>query len=469
MLKISPNAKQIKKYLTTQQDSFKPPKNWVEFAKLTSIRSGGDIIPFNPYPYQIELVEMMQERSVCIVKSRQLGISETVCCYMLWRACLNPGYLGVVFSKTQFDTSLLARRMKRMIESVGLQTATENLGDIEISGKGRILFKNSKPDSARGLESVVDVFFDEFAFIESAKEIFDSVAPAQQMVGHRARMIVVSTPNGKAGAYWDLLSSNNGDIDIEMLCEGASKGVSPPFQYWIDSGGWAKILIHWREHPIYGGNPNFLNEVHERQKLSWAIIKQEYDLSFQESETNYFSADIIRGGAIGEYSEPESKCAYFIGIDTATVGEDYGVCAVLKLSNDDVFSIAKIYRKRQESSQYHMFHMSKIIEDYSPIAIGIEVTGGTGQIYLEQLSQAHSYRKFHAVRTTGDSKLAMLDRLKLLIESEKFVYPASSQIVDELLNFKRNGKLLEAAKNKHDDILMACCFALSAASEEKYI
>ena len=458
------------KYLTTKEErQIEIPKNWVDFARLTSIRSGGDIIPFNPYPYQVELVTMMQERSVCIVKSRQLGISETVCCYMLWRACLNPGYLGVVFSKTQVDTSLLARRMKRMIESIGLQTTTENLGDVEISGRGRILFKNSKPDSARGLESVVDVFFDEFAFIESAKEIFDSVAPSQQMLGDKARSIVVSTPNGKAGAYWDLLSGNNGDIDIEMLCEGASKGVSPPFQYWIDTGSWAKILIHWLEHPIYGGNPNFLKEVHERQKLSWSVIKQEYDLSFQESETNYFSADIIRLGAIGEYSEPESKCAYFIGIDTATTGEDFGVCVVLKLSNDDVFSIAKIYRKRQESSQYHMFHMSRIIDDYSPIAIGIEVTGGTGQVYLEQLSQAHSYRKFHAVRTTGDSKPAMLDRLKLLIESEKLIYPTSSPIVDELLNFKRNGKLLEAAKNKHDDILMACCFALSAASEEKYI
>ena len=75
------------KYLTTKEErQIEIPKNWVDFARLTSIRSGGNIIPFDPYPYQIELVNMMLERSVCIVKSRQLGISETVCCYMLWRA-----------------------------------------------------------------------------------------------------------------------------------------------------------------------------------------------------------------------------------------------------------------------------------------------------------------------------------------------------------------------------------------------
>lgn len=125
---------------------------------MVSVRSAGNIVKFNPYNYQINLVNLMLERSVIVAKSRQLGISETITCFMLWRACLNPGYLGVIFSKTQVDTGLLARRMKRMINSLGLKTTTENLGDIEIEGRGRILFKNSNPDSARGIESVVDCF-----------------------------------------------------------------------------------------------------------------------------------------------------------------------------------------------------------------------------------------------------------------------------------------------------------------------
>ena len=244
------------------------PDNWVEFAQLSKIRSTGRIVNFNPYEYQKKLVEIMLGQSVVVVKARQLGISETICSFMLWRACREAGYLAVIFSKTQNDTSLLARRMKRMINSLGLKTVTENLGDIEIKNRGRILFKNSKPDSARGIESVCDVLFDEYAFIDEAKAIFDAICPAQQMLGNAARSFIVSTPNGRSGHYWDLLTSNNEGKSLEAICEKISKGEEEPFQYWLDSGNWAKVVIHWKAHPIYGANPFFLEEIHQKKKLS---------------------------------------------------------------------------------------------------------------------------------------------------------------------------------------------------------
>ena len=453
------------KKLKKQSEGLIIPTNWVDFAKLTSIRSGGTIKRFDPYDYQEELVNLMLERSVVIVKSRQLGISETITCFMLWRACLNPGYLGLVFSKTQTDSSLLARRMKRMIESLGLKTATENLSDIEIQGKGRILFRNSKPESGRGIESVVDVLYDEWAFVDTAKEVHDAVAPSQQMVGSSAREFIVSTPNGKTGFYWDLLNSGNNEYDIELLCDRAGKGNSKPFQYWIDNGGWGKVLIHWKAHPIYGANPNFLEDIHEKQKLSWATIHQEYNLSFQESDTNYFTANTVKNCVSSVNNEDGF---IFIGIDTATTGDDYCVLVVIELSIKGSFSILHLYRKRHQSSEYHLYQFNELIEKYNPVAVGIEVTGGVGQVYLEQLSK-NNFKNFQAIRTTGDSKPAMLDRLKLMIESKKFLYPSNSPIIDELLNFKRNGKKLEAANGKTDDVIMACAFAIATAEKLEYL
>jgi Terminase RNaseH-like domain len=462
-LKLEKLEAKVSKKLNKQTESvLQVPDNWADFARLTKIRSGGNVVNFDPYNYQVELVNLMLDRSICVVKSRQLGISETITCFMLWRACLNPGYLGLVFSKTQTDSSLLARRMKRMIESIGLKTTTENLSDIEIQGYGRILFRNSKPESARGIESVVDCFFDELAFLETGKEVYDALAPAQQMVGDKARVFVVSTPNGKAGFYWDLLSSGNGTIDVEMLCKQVSKGESKPFQHWTDSGGWSKVLIHWLEHPKYGSNPNFLQDVHEKQKLSWTTINQEYNLSFQESETNVFTSDLVRLCAKGVSEYPIENTFYFIGVDAATTGDDYAVATVLKFEKD-VFSVATFYRKRQQSTEYHLYHISKLLNEYKPIMVGIEVTGGVGQVWLETLSKNHAFTKFQSIRTTGDSKPAMLNRLQLLMEQEKFIYPENSLIVDELLNFKRNDKKLEAASGKHDGIIMSSCFALAAA------
>lgn len=456
------NKKQDK--LTNQ---LKVPESWADFARMVKIRSGGDVKPFNPYPYQEALVDLMLECSVCVCKSRQLGISETITCFMLWRACQNPGYLGLVFSKTQTDSSLLARRMKRMIASLGLKTATENLSDIEILGYGRILFRNSKPDSARGIESVVDVFLDELAFLETGKEVYDALAPAMQMVGEKARVFAVSTPNGRAGFYFDLLNNGNGDRDVELICDRASKGFAEPFQYWVDDGNWGKVLIHWKCHPIYGSNPNFLEEIHQKQKLSWTTINQEYNLSFTEAETAVFSADIVRNCATGYFEEEVNKNNdYYIGIDTSTTGADYTVAIVLKV-NADKYSVVNIYRKRQQTSQLHIFEIGKLIDRYRPECVGVETTGGVGTLYLEQLTKQHKKINFEGIRTTGDSKPAMISTLQLALESAKLEFPSNSTLTEELLSFRRSGKKLEAASGKHDDCVMATSFALAVSPFNK--
>lgn len=460
MWQINPTQKQIDKYFSDKYKELKTPSNWVDFAPMCKIRSGGNVVKFHPYDYQIDLVNLILERSVCIVKSRQLGISETITCFMLWRACLNPGYLGLVFSKTQTDSSLLARRMKRMIQSLGLKTVTENLSDIEIKGKGRILFRNSKPDSARGIESVCDVFLDELAFLDTAKEVYDALAPSMQMVGDKARVIAVSTPDGKSGFFYDLLNSNNRDKDVETICEQASKGETEPYHTWVDSGGWGKVLIHWRVHPKYGINPNFLTEVHEKQKLSWDIIEREYNLSFKDSAVGVFSSDLIRKNAIGEIEETIDKEAeYYCGLDTATIGSDYTVLSILKL-NDNIYTLVNLYRKRQQTSEYHQYQIGKLINQYKPAKVAIEVTGGVGQIYLEQLSRQFPNIRFEGLKTTGDSKPSMIQNMILALERSALIYPEKSPLIDEMLSFRRDGKKLEAASGKHDDCVMSVAFAL---------
>lgn len=442
------------------------PTNWADFARLTTIRSGGHIIPFSPYDYQEQLVEMMLERSCIVVKSRQLGLSETIICYMLWRACLNPGYLGVVFSKTQMDTGLLARRMRRMIASIGLKTKTENYGDIEIEGHGRILFRNSKPESGRSLESVVDIFFDEAAFVDDFKAIFDAIAPAQQMVGESARVYVVSTPNGKSGYYWDLLTTGQ-STDIEALCDRISAGNENPFISWVDSGGWAKVVVHWKAHPIYGSNPNFLKEIAEKQKLSAETIKQEYDLSFGSSEENYFDYSTVQACITDEEISKERNpdSVYVLGVDPAFGGDDYCAAVLLECSpSSDRFNVLVPYRKRQQTTEYNLLKISDVIKQYKPKLVVVEVNGG-GVVYQEQLSRQIPYIRFMAMRTTGDSKPGLLSRVKLALEREVLQFSSGSAVADELLSFRSNGKKLEAAQGKHDDTVMALGFAIAGLEE----
>ena len=70
---------------------------WPDFARRTWIRTGGTVAPFDPYPYQVELVRSINAHPNTIInKSRQMGASETVCSYLLCRALTERGFAAGV-------------------------------------------------------------------------------------------------------------------------------------------------------------------------------------------------------------------------------------------------------------------------------------------------------------------------------------------------------------------------------------
>ena len=207
----------------TTQDTWQCPTAWQDFAGLCQVRSGSKIIAFNPYPYQIEVVRALEKRNIIVAKTRQLGLTETLANWALWRAIRDPGFMGLFLSKTQKDTSAIARRVKRSIESLGgvIKLRTDNVCDLEIMGGGRLLFANSSPNGVRGLESVSFCLVDEAAFVDGIEGIYTSLGPAISSGGDGARIAIVSTPNGQSGWFWQQLTQNNGDIDLLAEIEAA--------------------------------------------------------------------------------------------------------------------------------------------------------------------------------------------------------------------------------------------------------
>jgi hypothetical protein len=445
------------------------PERWEDFAILTTIRSGNKLIPFNPFEYQIVLSDLIDQRSVVVVKSRQLGITEAIASKFLHRACLSAGYAAVVLSKSQVDTSNIARRVRRMVDSLGVALETDSLTDIQIRGGGRLIFRNSTPNGCRGLESISDILYDESGFVDDIDRIFDAASPSQEMVGDDARAIVLSTPAGKSGWYWEMLSGGNDGRDIEAICNQVKCGAIPPCQHWVDDSGWGKFIVHWQAHPIYSQNPNYLEGIQKKKKLSRSTIEQEYNLSFQESERNVFSSDLVRNCAVGSYSLPSKDEAYYMGIDTSNQGEDYTVAVVIKINDDGVKEVKFMYRERKRTMDYHIEKISEIIKNYRPRKIAVEVTGGTGQVYLEKLSSKHNGCDFEAIKTTATSKPVLIDRLLLELERIAILFPRECPIFDELLAYSRSqdGRL-SAPSNAHDDCVMALAFALSVCPEKRH-
>lgn len=464
MFQISPSPKQIIRLNPDTSSLLQCPEEWSDFAKLCKIQSGNKMLNFHPYDYQIKLVELMQKHSiVVVVKSRQLGITQAILSWFLQKSILNPAYASIAFMKNQEDSSNLSRRIRVMLGSIPnyAEPESDNLGYLKIKSGGAVWFKNSAKEGSRSYDSIEDFLFDEAAFSPNIEAIYGSSSASSAMLGDEAGKYIISTPSAKIGWYWDFLNSNNGDKNVEEICERVSAGNLPPFYHWVDEKGVCKVVLHWKAHPIYSQNPDYLKYRQEKDGSTWDVIKREYDLCFIDSDVAVFDSQLVRNFAIGEFEdEVDQDAEYYLGIDCANLGDDYTAAPLLK-HKDGIYSLVSLYHKKKSTSMYDIAQIGEIIEKYQPLKVGIEVTGGTGQVYKDSLESNHPDTEFIAIKTNQDSKLQMVELLILALERGMIEYPKKCKLLEEMLVFRRAGKKLSAISGKHDDILMGLVFGLA--------
>ncbi|MFM6208936.1 terminase large subunit domain-containing protein, partial [Planktothrix sp.] len=165
MMKLPINLKNQKKLQTREDFRANLPDTWEDFIALLKIKSGETYKQFKAYDYQSKLIQLCEkETTILAVKSRQLGITQTIASYFLFKACKNPAYSAICFSRSQDDVSALSRRVRDMVlqlESFGIELSTDNVGLIKLKGLGEIYFKNSSKEGSRSYDSISDFLFDE--------------------------------------------------------------------------------------------------------------------------------------------------------------------------------------------------------------------------------------------------------------------------------------------------------------------
>ena len=470
MHKINPNAKQIKKYFDTTSNLKPIPKEWEDFIALTTIRSGGEMKKFEAYPYQKILVKLMQTYpNIVVLKSRQMGTSQAVLSSFLHDSCMNKAASNILFMRNGEDASAISRRARQMLLSIPEYAIAENdnVGYLKIANGGDLYFKNSSSEGSRSLDSATGMLFDEAAFVENIQQIYAASSPSSALTGSKLKKLIVSNPSAKNGFYWDKLNENNGENNIESLAVEVSEGrvfQEIPGLYWfVDKLGCCKLILHFLAHPIYSQIPDYLAYRLAQDGTDEETVQREYNLRFVDSAVAVFTSETVRGNAVGSLeNELDHEAEYYAGLDTATTGTDYCVLLILKFKNGKC-SLVNLYRKRQQTSEFHLYQIGEILKKYQPKTTGVEVTGGTGQVYLEQLAREFPALEFQAIRTTGDSKPVMVTSLVLALEKRNLSYPENSPLVEEMLSFRREGRKLEASTGKHDDTVMATCFALTVS------
>jgi hypothetical protein len=445
----------------------KIPTEWKDFAPLTNIQTGGTVKPFIPYDYQIQVSEAIRDhQNVVVGKVRQMGFSETAISICLMRAVTEAGFVAVVFSKTQADASELGRRLRDQALSLGElcpKFASESKTRIVFEGLGSIYFLPITARSARGIPSVSLIIFDEAAFIDGIDGVYQAAMPTLAMLGDKGRVVFISTPNGRSGLFYKMLSQ--GDRDLVQRIDAIRQPDSEKFIDIWKTKEWVKILIHWRAHPKYGADPDWAIKTKEDRQLTQQAWNVEHELEFSESDSNVFNHTDVDACANGTLEAPRLRARYIMAIDPNSGGDDEFVTQVWDITNFPYKKVAE-YAQAQVSGDYSINRSALLFDTYNPSVVAVE-SNSMGIWAMESFIKYRPSANILGVNTNQSSKRVNTDRLALLIENHQLSY-ANDEFVVQLKNFRQNEKGQRlAASGFHDDRVMCAAIGFSVLDEAK--
>ena len=392
------------------------------------------------------------------------------------RSLTEPGFSAVVFSKTQADSSELGRRIREMAISLGSlcpQLSSESATKLAFKRLGRIHFLPVTARAARGIPSVSVVLFDEAGFIDGIDGVYQAAMPTLSMLGDRGKVIFNSTPNGKTGLFYRLLS---GGVDEPARVRDAldqirlpvpsnnivpfSRSNRPNTRSWVHRK-WAKVFLHWRAHPVYGSDPEWAEKTRIERQLTETQWNQEYELDFAEGQRSVFKLDLFEVAESDTFAEPKWQHQYLVGIDPSFGGDDFYTVRVWDVTCFP-YTLAAEFKENRKSKDYYIARTIDCIEPYEPSLIAVETNSG-GALYQQELIKERPEWLVEGVNMNNASKILHTDRLVLLLERNQLQAPAEA--LEEYKHFVESidgsTRRREAESGHHDDSVMADAVAFA--------
>ena len=456
--------------LFTQAQAVQPwdqlPKRWPDFAARTYIASQGKFLRFRPWDYQLDLIRTIRAyQNVYVNKARQTGVSETIISYMLQQAIQRPAWVGIIFSKTGEDASELAARIKGQAASLGSACPPlpkDSARKLVFQGRGSLHFLPPTERAARGIPSASMVLFDEGAFIEKLAGIETGAMPTLSLLGARARAVWVSTPNGRSGRFYEHWSTDHGEVQVgdAFVNEIPTLRCSPDGQF-------AKVAIHWSQHPIYSLDPDYPENTRRKFQLTQQRYRQEFELDFAATDAEVYPHHLIEAAeAIGGPQLPTRGHSYVIGIDPNGSRDDEWVTTVLDITSNPWQVVASFHDARR-SRDYGLQRTARLIDQYNPEMVAIE-NNGVGANVGEALSILRPGVTIEEFATSRPSKIRMTDRILLLLEQGELGLPPDDIYGKQMRTFRqKEDGIREAAAGCHDDAVMSLAAACEAGARTR--
>ncbi len=419
------------------------------------------LVSFDTYPFQDDCLNaFIDNRFNIILKSRQLGISTLTAAYAVWLAAFYKDKNVLVIATKLSVAMNFIKKVKVAIRSMPPwlllpEITGNNKQTVEFSNGSQIKAVPTSDDAGRS-EALSLLIVDEAAFVRNFDTLWTGLYPTLSTGG---RAVVLSTPNGVGGQYYDLW----------LKAEGGENEFNP-------------IKLPWDVHPEHD-QEWFENECKNFTKKQ---IAQELLCDFQASGDTFFNNSEIEkvGMSIRTPIErwgPEmgvwvwkyglSENTYVISADVARGDSaDYSTFHVIDTTESEV--VAE-FRGKVPPDQFAIL-LAEAGKRYNTALLCPEnnTYGYAVIMKLRDLGYQNMYfknerDKFNSMyglgevdiakigfTTSGQSRGQILTKIEEVIRNGKIgIY--SSRFYDEMKTFVWSGKKAQAMKGKNDDLIMS--------------
>lgn len=443
------------------------------YIRIVNIDQG--LIPFNLYPFQKDIVQLVEkERFVICKMPRQTGKTTTIAAVLLWYAMFHEDFsIAILAHKSSQSREILGRiqlAYEHLPRWLQLGIVEWNKGNIELENGSKMLAASTSASAIRG-GSFNLIYLDEFAFVPThiQEEFFASVYPTISS-GQTSKVLITSTPNG-----------------LNLF-----------FKLWTDSenglNNYKRIDVHWSDVP--GRDENWRKQT--IQNTSEEQFRIEFECEFIGSSNTLISPSVLRrlvyinAKASNEhtriYEEPEPGRLYVTIVDTARgVENDYSAFTVIDVT-EFPFKVVCVYQNNEISPMTYPEVIAGFAKKYNGSYILVEsndiggsvvnslhselevenilmssARGRAGQVLSSGFGPSGQY---FGVRTTKQVKRVGCLNLKTLIENNQLTIN-DYKILEELTSFVQQGDSYKAEAGKHDDLVM-CLVLFGWLSEQEY-
>ena len=373
-----------------------------------------------PDPWQANFLRSTHPR-LCLNCSRQSGKSSTAAILALWEAIHKPRSTIVLDSPSLRQSQELMLKFAEFLDMVdkNVKLDSDTKLSVRFANGSRVLALPGSEKTIRGISAVTLLILDEAAAIPD--ELYGAVRP--MLAVSRGRLVLMSTPRGEQGFFFDT---------------------------WAKSKGWEKIEVPWQQCPRI--DPAFIEE--ERLERGNAWVAQEYECQFIGAGATRIQRAWLK---YEDRTPPQPQLNISLGVDLAISEKetaDYTAGAVMGRDREGILHVLDVQRIRGSFSEQITF-ISQMAAKWKPSIVAIEEVNYQKAL-IQQLS-AQTSLNVRGVKPISD-KVSRFAPLEARYELGQIYHNRSlpPEFESELLSFPVGA---------HDDQCDALAYAFQALGQ----